>query len=283
MLSVNIGPFAIPTKAVLLLIIALIAIGIGYLVGRSKRTGIGNAITDMMLAGIVMARVVFVAQWFDVYRKAPWSIIDIRDGGFMLPAGIASALLVGLWHASRQPALRKPLAVGVASGALVWGVSLKLLQETQHKPMPETALQTMTGAQTQLAAVAKGKPLVVNLWATWCPPCRTEMPFLAAAQQQERDVAFVFASQGEDASTVQRYLDSSNLGLANVLIDPRRELGREVGSRVFPTTLFYDAAGKLVDVHVGQLSQASLAAKLSLLRTPSQVSLAPRSASEQKQ
>lgn len=101
MLSVNIGPFAIPTKVFLLFAIALIAIGIGYLVGRSKRTGIANAVADMLLAGIVMARVVFVAQWFDVYRKAPWSIIDIRDGGFMLPAGIVSALLVAVWHGWR--------------------------------------------------------------------------------------------------------------------------------------------------------------------------------------
>ncbi|HEY0844595.1 MAG TPA: TlpA disulfide reductase family protein [Noviherbaspirillum sp.] len=282
MLSVNIGPFAIPMKVFLLIGIALIATGIGYLVGRSKRTGIGNAIADMLLAGIVMARVVFVAQWFDVYRKTPWSILDIRDGGFMLPAGIVSALLVALWHAWRQPAVRKPLAAGVAVGALVWGVALKLLQETERKPMPEVALETLTGTQTRLTALAQGKPLVVSLWATWCPPCRAEMPVFAAAQREERDVAFVFASQGEDASTVERYLTESQLELANVLIDPRRELGREVGSRVFPTTLFYDAGGRLVDVHVGQLSEASLTAKLSRLRAPSQVSQAAQSSNEHK-
>lgn len=275
MLSVNIGPLAIPMKVFLLIAVALIAVGIGYLVGRSRRTGIGNTIADMLLAGVVMARVVFVAQWFDVYRKTPWSIIDIRDGGFMLPAGIASALLVALWHGWRQPIVRKPLAYGVTAGALVWGVSLALLRETENKPMPEVAIETLSGTPTQLAAVAKGKPLVVNLWATWCPPCRTEMPFLAAAQQQERDIAFVFASQGEDAATVQRYLADSQLVLANVLIDTKRELGREVGSRAFPTTLFYDAGGRLVDVHVGQLSQASLAAKLNRLRTPALVSQAP--------
>lgn len=282
MLSVNIGPFAIPTKVFLLFAIALIAIGIGYLVGRSKRTGIANAVADMLLAGIVMARVVFVAQWFDVYRKAPWSIIDIRDGGFMLPAGIVSALLVAVWHGWRQPAVRKPLVAGVATGALVWGVALQLLQETERKPMPDIALDTLNGTQTQLAVVAKGKPLVVSLWATWCPPCRAEMPVLAAAQREERDVAFVFASQGEDASTVQRYLADARLDVDNVLIDQRRELGREVGSRVFPTTLFYDAGGRLVDVHVGQLSEASLAAKLIRLRSPSQVSQATQSSTDHK-
>jgi thiol-disulfide isomerase/thioredoxin len=133
--------------------------------------------------------------------------------------------------------------------------------------MPNVALQTLAGEPASLPAVAGGKPLVVNLWATWCPPCRREMPVLAAAQRQEQDVIFAFASQGEDAQTVQRYLTDSRLVLSNVLLDPSRELGREVGSRAFPTTLFYDAGGRLVDSHIGELSEASLAAKLKRIRT----------------
>lgn len=268
MLSVNIGPFAVSMKVFLLMAVALVALGVGYAVSNSRRTGIGNALADMLLAGIVMARVVFVAQWYDVYRKTPWSIIDIRDGGFMLPAGIVAALLVAAWHGWRQPILRKPLAYGVAAGATVWIGAFSLLRDTERVPMPEIALITLSGAPANLPTIAKGKPLVVNLWATWCPPCRREMPVLSSAQQNERDVVFAFASQGEDESTVQRYLSESGLALSNVLLDPQQQLGREVGSRVFPTTLFYDATGRLVDSHVGELSRASLAAKLSQLRTP---------------
>ena len=109
--------------------------------------------------------------------------------------------------------------------------------------------------------------MVVNLWASWCPPCRREMPVLAAAQQRETGVMFVFANQGEDAATAQRYLGDSALHLANVLLDSGTELGRTVGSTALPTTLFYDAGGRLVDTHLGELSAASLASKLNQLRT----------------
>ena len=121
-----------------------------------------------------------------------------------------------------------------------------------------------------LAALAAGKPMVVNLWATWCPPCRREMPVLAAAQKQETGVSFVFVNQGEAGAgaTAQRYLSIEKIELTNVLLDQGARLGREVGSGSLPTTLFYDANGRLVDTHLGQLSAASLASKLSKLRAP---------------
>ena len=119
-----------------------------------------------------------------------------------------------------------------------------------------------------MAALAAGQPLVVNLWASWCPPCRREMPVLAAAQQRTSGVRFVFANQGEDAAAVLRYLAASNkeLQLSNVVFDPTAALGRAVGSKALPTTLFYDATGRLVDTHLGELSAASLASKLQPLR-----------------
>jgi len=52
-----------------------------------------------------------------------------------------------------------------------------------------------------------------------------------------------------------------------VLLDPATSLGREVGSRALPTTLLYDADGRLIDNHLGELSAASLASKLNQLRT----------------
>lgn len=108
--------------------------------------------------------------------------------------------------------------------------------------------------------------MVVNLWATWCPPCRLELPYLAAAQRQEPEINFVFADQGEDAVTVARYLDAAHLELANVLLDINLRLGREIGVTVLPVTLFYDAGGRMVDTHLGALSPSLLAEKLNKLR-----------------
>src|SRR5690606_40886240 len=60
------------------------------------------------------------------------------------------------------------------------------------------ALTKLEGGEVRLPTFI-GQPTVVNLWATWCPPCRREMPVLRDAQQRYPDIAFIFANQGESA------------------------------------------------------------------------------------
>lgn len=266
MLTVNLGPLAAPISLFLLLSALLVAAGVGRVVGRSQKTGIGDTLTDMLLAALPAARIAYVAAWFDTYRSAPWSMLDIRDGGFNLWAGIAAALLVAIWQGWRHAALRKPLGLGLAAGALAWGAMFGALSSMSNTSLPKTALTTLAGEPADLARLAAGKPMVINLWATWCPPCRREMPLLAAAQKQEPGVHFVFANQGEDATTVRRYLASTGLAIDNVLLDAGAKMGTEIGSGGLPTTLFYAADGRLVDTHVGQLTAGALAGKLSRLR-----------------
>ena len=271
MLNVQLGPLSLQVSHLLVLLSLVVAAGVGHLAGRRRKAGIVNVLSDMAWAGLVVARIAFVATWFELYREAPWSILDIRDGGFSPWAGLTAALLVAIWHGWRREALRKPLALGLSAGALAWAAMSGVLGtfNNVHRPaLPTVALTTLAGKPTELAALAQGKPMVVNLWASWCPPCRREMPVLAEAQQRETGVTFVFANQSEDAATALRYLDASALNLANVVLDPGAELGRAVGSTGLPTTLFYDAGGHLADTHLGELSAASLASKLNPLRTP---------------
>ena len=271
MLTVNLGPLSMPIAVILALVALAIAAGVGLQAGRAQKTGIGYILTDMLLAGVLVARVAFVAIWFDAYRISPWSMLDIRDGGFSPWAGMAAALLVAIWHGWRRAAVRKPLALGLVAGAFVWGGMFTAIRMMQNTTLPKVPLTTLAGEPADLGRLAAGKPLVVNMWATWCPPCRRELPTLAAAQKREHGVRFVFADQGEDARTVQRYLSAASLELDNVVLDVGARMGREVGSGGLPTTLFYDAHGRLVDTHVGQLTAGSLASKLARLRSrPSQ-------------
>ena len=303
MLTFSIGSFPVPAGQVTVLLAGLVALGVGRLVGKpqsaaeageksaisavdastpnaekigkTKKPGIGATLSDMLLAALLVARLVFVLTWLDSYRHAPWSVLDVRDGGFTPWAGGVAALLVALWQGARQPLLRKPLMLGLAAGVLTWGAlqgGLRLMASAESASRPSVRLTTLTGESVDLATLAAGQPLVVNLWASWCPPCRREMPVLAAAQQRETGMRFVFANQGEDAAPVLRYLAGNRLKLSTVVFDPAAALGSAVGSTALPTTLFYDATGRLVATHLGELSAASLASKLQRLRASPETS-----------
>src|SRR5699024_8765910 len=143
------------------------------------------------------------------------------------------------------PALWRPLGVAMLTGWAVWVMAGAMLSLTQraHMTMPETALARLDGSPVQLAQLI-GKPMVVNLWATWCPPCRREMPMLEAAQQRYPNVDFIFVNQQQGAAAVQDFLAGEQLQLDHVLIDSRGVMAQMVGSRALPTTLFYNAAGR---------------------------------------
>jgi thiol-disulfide isomerase/thioredoxin len=271
-LSTTIGPFAISTAMIVLLTCAGVAAIVGHLVGRSQKVSIGGILVDMALVAALAARLAFVLIWFDHYRGAPWSILDIRDGGFTPWGGLLAAGIFAIWQVWRHAPFRGPLAAGLLAGALTWTGSLAVLRLGEGPTLSgldELTFTTLQDKSLTLTKLALGKPLVINLWATWCPPCRSEMPVLAAAQQQTQDIVFIFANQGEYPETVQKFLAASELSLANVLMDPGKKLGQQLGSMALPTTLFFDANGRLVDTHLGALSYASLASKLSKIQAPS--------------
>ncbi|MCF5646703.1 redoxin domain-containing protein, partial [Pseudomonas syringae] len=123
--------------------------------------------------------------------------------------------------------------------------------------LPETTLRNMNGEPVNIAD-HQGKPIVINLWATWCPPCRREMPVLRDMQLERPDIVFLFVNQAESADTVSRYLSAQGLALRNSLLDTDGEFARQVGSVALPTTLFYSPQGRLTGSHLGEMSRASL-------------------------
>ena len=164
-----------------------------------------------------------------------------------------------------------PALFAVAAGWLLAPGGLRFGTGKTLAAIGTEPLRTRQGSPVLLTTLAPGKPTVVNLWASWCPPCRREMPLLAKAQLQHGDVTFVFANQGEGAFQVDDYLATEKLSLSNVLLDPGKSLGQRAGSAALPITLFFDAEGRLLYSHWGGITENSLNDRLSKLQATSRV------------
>lgn len=270
MTTLNLGPFALPLNPLLLLLGWWLASALAERLAGESRLMASKAFVRAGLAGLLAARAGFVVQAFDAYAASPLSVLDLRDGGWSPWGGLVAALSMLAWFGLRWGTLRKPLAAGAIAGLAVWSGLSALLGVHDRPMLPALTLQRLDGTSIALSPLTAGRPAVINLWATWCPPCRVEMPLFASAQQREPGVSFVFVNQGEGASGVQRWLSLQPYVLDNVLLDARMQAGKALGSAGMPTTLFYDAGGRLVERHVGPLSAASLEGKLSLLRNTPQ-------------
>jgi thiol-disulfide isomerase/thioredoxin len=266
MTGVTIGPFAFPAALLVAFGAILLGTAVGNRVAAAKGVRVEPSLWLVVATAVLAARAGFVADYWASYAEDPLSMLDIRDGGFTPVLGVAAALVAGAWLAWRNRSERKALLAGVLAGSVAWiaGTAIVAWSPAGQK-LPEVTLAELDGRALPLGALA-GKPLVINLWASWCPPCRREMPALAEAQRAATDVTFVFVNQGESPDVIRAYLAAEGLSLKNVLLDPTGQLAQVTGSPGLPTTLFFDAKGTLVDRRFGELSRATLAQRLEMLR-----------------
>lgn len=258
MLSLSVGPFALAINHLLLIVALVLATLVGWISGRPQRINPERMLLGLFLLGLLVARLAFVVSYWAQYRVSPLSILDIRDGGFRLWPGVIAILVSAVLLGWKKPAMRTSMGLGVVSGLVFWWLaSLVVSAQNGREPLPDLTLRNAAGDAVQLSDY-RGKPLVINLWATWCPPCRREMPVLQAAQQANPDVVFLFINQAETPDEVASFFARQGLQLNNVLFDGSGELAQRVGSAALPTTLFYRHDGELSASHLGELSSASL-------------------------
>lgn len=262
MLTLTIGSFALAINHLLLILALVIATLVGWRVAKRGGENPESVLFILFLLGLLAARICFVVTYWHVIQKDPLKMLDLRDGGFMVWPGLTAVVLGALLWGWRRPGLRRPLGWGLGSGLAFWLLATfsSSIYE-QGTRLPEIELRNARGESVQLSSY-QGGPLVINLWATWCPPCRREMPVMQNAQNQHQDVTFLFVNQGESMQSVSTFLETQGLNLSNVLFDSGGQVGQKVGSMALPTTLFYSAEGRLLNSHLGELSEASLARNL---------------------
>ncbi|HTG46220.1 MAG TPA: TlpA disulfide reductase family protein [Actinomycetota bacterium] len=126
-------------------------------------------------------------------------------------------------------------------------------------PTSADALPPMDPDQLhQLLTELKGTPVVLNFWASWCEPCKTETPLLVAAHRRlGAQVQFVGVDLQDSAAGARRFIAQQDITYPSVF-DPSAAIGTAYSLLGPPGTFFYDAAGTLVASSPGELSAADL-------------------------
>ena len=126
-----------------------------------------------------------------------------------------------------------------------------------RKKAPDFELETLDGTSQALSDYL-GKTVMINFWATWCPPCRAELPvFESIADRFSEDFVVLAINSGEDHRNVKDFLDQYPYELT-FLLDTSNSVGSLFQVRGLPTSIFIDPEGFIQYTHIGQLDDSLL-------------------------
>jgi thiol-disulfide isomerase/thioredoxin len=134
------------------------------------------------------------------------------------------------------------------------------IKEDTSKNLPQAAPFSFTDAEGKSASTAdlKGKVVFINFWASWCPPCRAEMPSLENLYQKFKEderIVFLFMNEDNDRSKAIQYLQNNHFTIP--LFYSSGDVPNEIFSGTLPTTVVLDKEGKIVLRHQGMASYNS--------------------------
>jgi cytochrome c biogenesis protein CcmG/thiol:disulfide interchange protein DsbE len=123
---------------------------------------------------------------------------------------------------------------------------------------PDFTLDDLAGVKASLSDF-RGRPVMINFWASWCPPCRAEMPDIVAAYGQHKDKGFVVLgiNEGESVEYVRPFADDFKMTFP-VLLDKDGKVADLYRVRGLPTSFFVDRNGVIVSIFYGPMTGESL-------------------------
>ncbi|GLR64034.1 TlpA disulfide reductase family protein [Marinospirillum insulare] len=255
--AITLGPLVLPLSR-LPGLIALIILLVGSELLNKRYSGLARWAWLTALVATLGSRLIYATSTPSAYLSEPWTLLYFWQPGFSVWGAILSAVIfTGLYLYKKPQLLPSSLTtLGIAS---IVGLALLLLTPGNDFTRESLPTQTFTNLEGDELALTQfqGKPLVVNMWATWCPPCRREMPMLQSFEGDDR-VQLIMINQGESPVAVDQFLRSQNLSFSQVLIDVHQKAGRIFRAPGLPATVFYNAQGIQVDRHFGELSRAQI-------------------------
>ena len=156
------------------------------------------------------------------------------------------------------------LASSLLAGCATSSAATDFVASGPPAPLPRGGVLTDASVDDFEAILvgARGLPVVVNVWASWCPPCRSEAPLLQrAANDYEGEVVFIGVASRDRRGAAEGFMDRYELTYPN-LLDTSGDIRGALGMRAFPTTYVFDRDGRIIAADVGGVSEQTLAAQL---------------------
>lgn len=260
--SIQIGPLMLAAERALALLLIGAFMVVAGIIARKMDRAADRASLWALGVGIVAARAGFVANNWQVFAAHPASILAVWQGGFSLAAGVVGALApILLVMRLKRPGIALASSVVVLCAAFLVGANM---MRPVPQPLPNgVALERWSGEQVKFAEL-RGRPFVINLWASWCLPCRREMPMLVDASSRSQ-VPILLVNSGEERAAAQQFLRDNRLPANSVYLDPAAALAAAVGANGYPATLFVNSAGQIETMYLGEISRAILSNELRAL------------------
>lgn len=170
-------------------------------------------------------------------KSKTWLYVNIAIAVTLIVGGIVVLFWMGE-QKSEKPAMISSVQIGATA--------------------PDFQLPSLAGEPVALSDY-QGQVVLVNLWATWCPPCKAEMPAINEFYEthQNEDFVVLAVNSQEDAATVQRFIDVQKFTFP-VLLDTQADVMNQYKVRGLPTSFVIDRDGIIRYVHTGAITRQQL-------------------------
>lgn len=255
---ISIGPIAMALERLIAVLGIAIFIAAAHWISRKHGKLCETAAWRALILGLVAARAGFVVQNWPAYAAEPATIPYVWQGGFSALTGLTAATIV-LFLSLRGSRALAAMSIAFAGTAAAALMAITLFTTSAQHPLPQGLIVHSLAGEAHALDDWNGEPVVINLWATWCPPCRREMPMMVE-EAQGSPMPILLVNQGESADKVRLWLEEQRLAPDHIMLDTRQTVSAATGSTGLPTTLFIDSSGVIRALHVGEISRAALLA-----------------------
>ncbi|OPX56318.1 Redoxin [Oceanospirillum multiglobuliferum] len=266
--AISLGPLMLATdRLYLIATVVLFFLGAELISYWAKHLGdkpnLGAALNASFWAALIGGRAFFVLGHLSSYQDNWLSVFYFWQPGYTPTAAVSCALLALAWYLRQQLRLWLTTSLWLLCCAALWWLLLlwqPLQGQKTAQTLPNIQLPTLDAVPTTIDLATLKQPTLINLWASWCGPCRREMPSLVSFAAKNPQIKVLLVNSGESAITVQQFVRETtefNLPENLILLDPNQSLLQHFNAPGLPVTLAFNE-GQLKDSHIGELNLARL-------------------------